>query len=430
MNESRRAPHALVVAAIDGLATAECGVASVVDWFFECVDEIADRVPRLRRRDWALYAISPTISSRSADYAPDVHRLVSTACQARDGRFIWLDNSNRASLTDVWAHADPAQWERMCQLLADEVARLCDRHAKVTLLVHGVMLADVRSYLPNMANLQIVYITHSLGRAFADGTSKNRIAMEERAFPAMRDHPLDRVGYIGPYFHDLLRYEYELGPRMLVPFVNGIPDKPTRFGASTVVPSDEYLWERGIPKNRRLLFSWGRCHAQKGFDVLIPAFGEFLDRVDDQSWHLVALMPQGLTDPAYRKRIDALVAAAPPGSITAITSFDPQLPLHVLASRALEVAVFTSRFEGAPLSVLEAQAFGHADLRLVWHDTPSLGQFLDQQAGAFRCAALTVDEVAQALVLAAEARTGIGAVRPDSFESNTAVGLREALWWW
>jgi glycosyltransferase involved in cell wall biosynthesis len=420
------AEHAVAVAAIDGLASAECGVASVVRWFFEGIDAIAGLVPALDEAPWDLHAISPRISDSSASYSTSVQQRVEEVCGKHGGRFLWLDNDNDADLADVWSHDDPTRWDAMSASLAREVAGLCTRYAKVTLLVHGVMLADVRSYVPDLANLQVVYVTHSLGRAFTDGTADHRTAMENKAFPAMARHPLDRIGYIGPFFHDVLRTRYGLRAADLVPFLNGIPATATR-PADTRPPDGG---NPGIPEGRRLMFSWGRCHPQKGFDVLIPAFTRFRRQDRNRDWHLVALMPQGLTDPAYRATIDTLLADAVPGSVTAVTSFDPQLPLSVLARPDLEVVVFASRFEGAPLSVLEALAYGHADLRLLWHDTPSVAQFLDGQTGGTPFPRLDVDVLAEALGAVAEGTVGIGGTRPPSFEESTARGLRESLRWW
>lgn len=428
MNEHANG-NALVVAAIDGLATLECGVGTVVDWFFECVDDIAAAVPSLRARPWSLYAISPKVSVTSPDYSPDQHQSITTTCAAHGGQFRWLDNTNSAGLGDMWSHDDPAQWERMCALLAAEVVELCQRHEKVTVLVHGVMLANVRAHAPSVANLQIIYITHSLGRAFTDATSKARMAMDTRAFAAMGQNPLDRVGYIGTYFRDLLREEYGLKHDKLTPFVNAVPRR-RRVNLPDEQAGREHLRRVGVPDGRRLIFSWGRCHPQKGFDVLIPAFYQFLQRPGNNDWHLVVLMPQGLTDPRYRRTITDLLAAGPLGSVTAVTTFDQQLPLHMLRNHALEIVAFASRFEGAPLSVLETLAFARPGVRAVWNDTPSLAQFLAGRPGAVSSPKSGADELAEALETAAAMPTGIGVGHIETFEETAAYGLRDVLSWW
>jgi hypothetical protein len=120
----------------------------------------------------------------------------------------------------------------------------------------------------------------------------------------------------------------------------------------------------------------------------------------------------------------------PPGSWTLIEAFDPLLPQRLLRDAAVEVVVFASRFEGAPLTVLEALRFGHRDLRIAWHDIPAISQFLGGREGCHSFPVLTVSETAAALLAATQETTGKGIDSFPSFAHNTAAGLKETLSWW
>ena len=425
---------ALVVAAVDGLATLGSGLGSVVHWFFEELDAICDRVSVLRTPGWSLYAASPYIPSSSPDYSEMVHAIVERACQSRRGKFIWISGNDSSTLSGVWSHSDPDRWREMSRSLADTVRDLCKRHDKVTVLVHGLMLAGVRAHLLDCKNVQIVYVAHSLGHVFTDAIETRRKKWELQAFELMSRHPQDRFGYIGLYYRDVLTKYYRCPPRQLVPFVNAIPAQSFRFPESVADIHRERLLDGwGIPTGKRIVFSWGRCDPQKGFDALIPAFADFLDSVDvPEEWHLVLLAPQELSSDDYVELINERIAGLPDSSVTAISEFNGLLPKLLLDHPSLEIVVFASRYEGAPLSVLEALRFGHADLRIAWHRIPSIAQFLDALPLSFPFSSLSRHEITYSLLAASQQRGGLAnSDLPDSSHSaNVAEGLEATLAWW
>lgn len=420
-----------MVTANDGLATIECGVASIVHWFFEEIDAIVERVPRLQRSDWSLYAISPRIDASSADFSPMVHDLVSTVCKDRGGAFLWAEVDDSSSVRAAWSLADVRGWERLCGSVAEHVRTLAGRHEQVTVLVHGIMLAPMRDRLRDLANVQIIFITHTLGQVTSDEVSDGRTVFEHRAFAAMAEFEQDRIGYIGSYFRELLLTSYHIPRERLAHFVNGIPETSFRFPAN-VSDSERrsYLRGAGIPLDKRLLFSWGRCAWGKGFDALIPAWSQFWENSSDD-WHCVLLMPQEIAQPDYVSLLDEQLATVPDGSCTAIRHFDPLLPYYLLQDEALEIVAFASRFEGGPLSLLETLRFGSPRLRIAWHDIPPIAQFLSGVANTFPFGSLERQDVVAALL---QARDRDDVVLPDSrvpsFAGNIATGLRDVLRWW
>ncbi|MYS92338.1 MULTISPECIES: glycosyltransferase [Streptomyces] len=422
---------ALVVTSIDGLATVECGIASVVHWFFEEIDAIVEKVPRLLRQDWSLYAISPRIDAACSDFSPRVHALVSSACAEHGGEFLWAEVDDPSSLRAVWSLGDPRRWERMCASVAGQVRALAERHDQVTVLAHGIMLAPLRDCLRDLDRVQIVFVPHTLGPVFQDQVVSDRAVFEKRGFDAMAEFAQDRIGCIGPYFEEILRTGYGRTSAQLAPFVNGIPAGSFRFPAE--VPAArrrEHLERAGVPLDKRLVFSWGRCAWQKGFDALIPAWSDFRERSSDD-WHCVLLMPQEVSAPEYVALLDEQLAHVPSGSCTVIRRFDPLLPYYLLREEALEIVVFASRFEGAPLSLLETLRFGSPGLRIAWHDIPSLAQFLQGAGPTFRFGSLERADMVESLL---RARDSEGVTLPESrvqsFADNTARGLRDVLRWW
>jgi glycosyltransferase involved in cell wall biosynthesis len=422
--------NAIVVAAIDGLATLESGVGNIVYWFFEELDKVMALVPALRGTNWTLHALSPRIDPASPDFSEHVHGTVSAVCAAHGGTFEWFPVVDDSSIRAIWALEHPSRWDGMCQALADAVRDLCAQHERVTVLLHGVMITALRSYLRDVENAQVILVAHSLGRIFTDNAADERISLEDRAFADMARFPQDRVGYIGPYFRDVLIERYGRSEKHLVPFLNGLPESSFRF-PSELSPAERraYLTRQGVPLDKRLVFAWGRCVWQKGHDALIPAFDEFRRRAGDE-WHLVLLMPQEGAPRDYVATVEKLLARVPASSYTAIRRFDAVLPYHLLRDDAVEMIVFASRYEGSPLTMPEALRFGRNELAIVWHAIPPYIQFMDRDARSFPFESLETDAVADALTRACqpgtEPRSGVSA----SFSENAAAGLKVALEWW
>ncbi|HEU5333832.1 MAG TPA: glycosyltransferase [Actinocrinis sp.] len=419
---------ALVVVSIDGLCTLKSGIGSIVHWFFEAIDEIVASTAGLRHDRWSLHALSPRLDPASEDYSGEVAAEVAAACARHRGDVRWFEVDDNSSLKSVWSLDKVERWRTMCRNAAAQIRALAEGRSHVTVLAHGTMYATLRSHLASSPNVQMIYMTHTLGRVFLDANSANRTAYEDEGFALMRSAPQDKIGYVGTYYRDVLFTDYDRRDRDLVPFQNAVYVRSRRFAALADARAAADLGP--VPTDKRLVFSWGRCVPQKGFDVVIPAFGEFLSRrTDAADWHLVLLAPQEVAASEYVASLHEQLDRLPPGSHTIIEQFDPLLPFKILAHRALEICVFASRFEAGPLTLIEALTFGHEDVRIVWHDIPPMRHLVREQPKTFGFAPLQAPEMADAMLRAAD---GGGIVKSSviDFATSMSAGLEAALDWW
>jgi glycosyltransferase involved in cell wall biosynthesis len=420
---------ALIVVSIDGLSSLKSGIGSIVHWFFEAIDEIVASTADLQHDRWSLHALSPRLDPASDDYSSDVVAEVAAACGRYRGDFRWFDVEDNSSLKNVWSLDKVERWRLMCRNAAAEICRLAEGRSRVTVLAHGTMFATLRSHLSSWPNVQLIYMTHTLGRVFLDANSGNRTSYEDEGFALMRTAPQDKIGFVGTYYRDVLLTEYDRRGQDLVPFQNAVYVRSRRFGDLADAGASAGLGP--VPGNKRLVFSWGRCVPQKGFDVLIPAFGAFLSRrADPGDWHLVLLAPREVAAPEYVAMLHEQLRLLPAGSYTLIQRFDPLLPFRILANRALEICVFASRFEAGPLTLIEALTFGHEDVSIVWHDIPPMRYLLSEQPKTFGFSPLQTHEMADAMLRAADQGGGIVKGNVIEFARSVSAGLEAALSWW
>lgn len=420
---------ALVVVAIDGLSSLKSGIGSIVHWFFEAIDEIVASTAQLRHDRWSLHALSPRLDPASEDYSSEIVAEVAAACDRYRGDYRWFDVDDNSSLKAVWSLGTVERWRSMCHNAAAEIRRLAEGRDRVTVLAHGTMFATLRSQLSAWPNVQLVYMTHTLGRVFLDANSDNRTSYEDEGFASQWTAPQDKIGFVGTYYRDVLRTEYDRRDQDMVPFQNAVYARSRRFRELAAAPAGADLGP--VPGDKRLVFSWGRCVPQKGFDVVIPAFGAFLSRqADPGDWHLVLLAPQEVAASEYVATLHEQLRLLPAGSYTLVQRFDPLLPFRILTSRALEICVFASRFEAGPLTLIEALTFGHEDVRIVWHDIPPMRHLLSEQPGTFPFAPLRAPELADAMLRATDQEGGIVKGNVTEFATSMSTGLAAVLSWW
>jgi glycosyltransferase involved in cell wall biosynthesis len=417
---------ALVVVSIDGLSSLKSGIGSIVHWFFEAIDEIVESTEELRHDRWSLHALSPRLDPASDDYSSEVVATVAAACGRYRGDYRWFDVEDNSSLKNVWSLDNVERWRSMCRNAAEEIRGLAEGRSRVTVLAHGTMFATLRSQLSSWPNVQLIYMTHTLGRVFLDANSANRTSYEDEGFALMRTAPQDKIGFVGTYYRDVLCTEYDRCDQDLVPFQNAVYVRSRRFRELADTGAGADLGP--VPSHKRLVFSWGRCVPQKGFDVVIPAFDAFLScQADPEDWHLVLLAPQEVAAADYVAMLHEQLRLLPAGSYTLVERFDPLLPFRILASRALEICVFASRFEAGPLTLIEALTFGHEDVSIVWHDIPPMRHLLREQPKTFEFAPLRAREMADAMLRAADQGGGIVKGNVIDFATSMSAGLTAAF---
>lgn len=130
-----------------------------------------------------------------------------------------------------------------------------------------------------------------------------------------------------------------IDPADAVVVPNGIPDPPAPSGR-------DVRGELGIGPEAPLVLAFGRLEPQKGFDVLVEA-------ARDMPGVTVLIAGEG----AERGSLEELARRHGVQDRVLLPGFRPDVPDLIAAA---DLAVFSSRYEGSPLSVIECMAAGAA----------------------------------------------------------------------
>jgi len=390
---------AIVVAAHDGLVSLITGVGVVVNSFIESFEEIKMRSSILRNNKTELLCLAPYLPKSSRDYNLKIEEKTKHICISNNGRLVEIPTFANGD-DDIWDGLN--QWRSASLSVASYVTATYDKYGLIILFAHDTIFSSVRKYTPNLHKLKIIWIPHSLGMVFRDEFSDpKRLSIEKESIESIQRTKQDIIGYISNSFRDVLHKEYGVHNKKLVPFINSIYRKSSRFNISDSIMADEIKNSR-IALDKNIIFSWGRCVYQKGYDLLIQAYRKFLIR--NSNYHLVLLMPTSTSPNEYVNKIKKQISMLPDKSITAIYDFKETLPYSILHHPNLRLVIFPSRFEGAPLTILEALSFAKNDVNFVYSAIPPLLQIFKEDSRGIPIQDLTAESLCNGMEKASKKR--------------------------
>ncbi len=369
---------AFVVVSHDGLVSLCTGVGVVVHSFIEAFIDISRESKFLRKNKVDLFCLAPFLRENSPDFRKDIKGITKNVCFTHGGALIDIPTfSEGESQGSIWGGS--TQWLSASLSASVFLRMFAERYEKVVVIAHDTIFSSIRKFIPSCDNLQIIWIPHSLSSIFKDEFSnRERIKLENEAIAHLLMSKNDVIGYIGDSLKNTLINNYGVGNDRLVPFINGVYRKSGLFNVSSR-EAKIFLQKKKISLNKKIIFSWGRCTYQKGYDILIPAFDKFVRK--NPRYHLILIMPTETSTDKYVKDIKNKIGKAPKGSITPVFSFERTLSSSILQLPNLNIVVFPARFEGAPLTPLEALLFSKDKTKFVYSSIPPHRDIFEMNEG-------------------------------------------------
>ncbi len=151
----------------------------------------------------------------------------------------------------------------------------------------------------------------------------------------------------------LMKWTYRYADRVTLLTENALPFYPANKGYKSIVmpnpvltPAPPVITEPLLPTPT--LVAMGRLHPQKGFDLLLQAFGQVQAKYPD--WHLTILGEGAMRGELeqLRAKLGLIDRVHLPGQVQNVNE-------HL---RQADIFVMSSRFEGFPMALCEAMACG------------------------------------------------------------------------
>ncbi len=331
----------LVLCCHDGITTFYCGVGKVVKDTLFVISELI----KSNEFNYELHIFTPYVDRDSEFYRKNEKIFASKLAESTGGRLHEIKVIAGTKTKDINSNWGVDQWNLASRQVASFVQSNKDRG--VIILLHDIYFALLCYYLEKMDGVSVCYIPHSTGKLFNEPF---RLPSEKLIYRGVREKQY-KIGYINNFIRKHLQNSYGVKLSELVPIKNAL-----LISEIGTLSNDEINNRKKaekclskIGKNKKIIFSFGRCSAQKGFHTLIDAY--YLAKISDE-YVLVLLAPVDITDKKYLGLIKSKLDKLPKNSCLFIKEF--MSPLPFLMSEKLKMIVFSSQFECAPISALEA----------------------------------------------------------------------------
>ena len=329
--------NALIICAHDGFTTHYCGVGTVVRKTLDSLKILLMR--RSALIDFELHFITPWVDRNSGYFDTKNFKKVKTLANVTGGALHEIRVIKREKNADINTNWGIDQWHRAAQQAADIIKKM--DHEKVIFFAHDIFFGLICYLVPRSEGVAGCFIPHSTGILFKENF---RLPTEKKIFLGINKNNY-KIGYLNEFMKDHLQKDYHIKTKQLVSIKNALlidesEDKQRKIS----------LQKSGVYKRKKLILSFGRCSAQKGYHILIEAFKK--SKLYGENYQLVLLAPTDITEGAYIKKLDSLLEMVPKEKVIWIKKFMPPRPFLVVNN--LEAIVFASLFECAPLAPLEA----------------------------------------------------------------------------
>jgi len=341
----------IVVSAIDGIVGIETGVGVVVQNFIQSYERIIEN-SLLKNFNTSLICLSPMMGASAIDQK--IEEQTATICKKTEG---FLDYFPTLAICPekqlyLWSgqpkNPTNQHWKSMSLALSAYLQSLQHSYDYLLVLLHDVPFILTRSF-NTCPNIHYIWISHGLADTFEDTYQNFRLDIESDGVESLITHS-DSIGYISENYRDLLLSKYQVKNEQLIPLINELVSLQPNENSRHI----ENILERA--DGRKIIFSWGRCAYQKGFDFIIPAILEFQKQYT-KDYYYVLLIPTATGEPSYVKDIELILSNNQDKNGTVIFEFDNNLPRNILECPDLSHVVFGSRFEGFSNTALEALKF-------------------------------------------------------------------------
>lgn len=392
---------ALVICIHDGVGTHYCGVGTMARITIEALQVLKKRK---LINNFEVYIITFFFDHNASYFDKKYFKEINRFVNSTGGKIYeikLLKNRNKPkSINDNWG---VLKWRCAGREAARIISQL--KNKKIIFLAHDISFSFTFFYIPKRKNIFGYFIPHSTGILFKEPI---RLPIDRKTFKLIEEKS-HKVGYISEFMRKHLMRDYNVSSRVLVPIKNAlvIKNKPER-------PNIIDLKKYNIDCAKRIIFSYGRCGSQKGFDILIKAYKRSKAYLSDD-YQLILLAPADITGNVYVNYFSKLVNSVASNKCVWIKDFVDPLPF--LKSKNLDTVVFASRFECAPITPMEV-CFHSPSAKILYSKIEPFNETLKGLQGTLRVSDYKINSWVRGLNKIISKKNIKRRLKMNSYENN------------
>ncbi len=342
----------LIIATYDGIATHYSGVGTIAKNIVSGLNELSEK------SELKVSIAYVNVDKTSRVFNGNCFESAENLVKKTGGMMIPLSNSTKGqSEWDMWRSFN--EWNFTCVSLVTTLNLILDPKEENLIILNDTPFLFFAKYkeLVLDKNLKCIYFPLSTGKnhAFGDPDWRaNRIRVEERCFSLIAEDKNSKVVSLGKKFAERMHEDYGLNFSENDYLQNGLCFDAYKKYLDLKFNNDD-LKQFGInlEKDKKIIFSWGRCSIAKGFKELALVWVKVNKVLPNH--YLVLQMPNNSGEKDYFLEINNILKDTPRTII--IDDFNPNIWKTFLRNDNTDVVCIPSLMDPFPHTSIEAKLF-------------------------------------------------------------------------
>lgn len=350
-----KAKH-LVIAAHDGVFSYYTGVGTIVQNTIKTLCK--SYIPSDLRISIAGISLDPTCAA----FNPEAFQNASSLVKKTRGHLLYLANDTDGNKeNDTWK--DPVNWKMACNSLVSLLNTVLSSEDDNIVMLHDTVflyfeIAKRQLRADIGRTIRSYYLPHSSGKCHyytEESWNKIRLAYENQCFSAIMQDPASRLIATGHNFARHLVENYGVSFTDRDYLTNGLIFDNYGSAVNRICTyNDVKKFTPSLPRDSKVIFSWGRLSQAKGFFELLQAWEAIADDYPDHC--LVLQAPTScIEESEYFKKFLAKAKGVP--RVFHIDDFSPDIWQSFLRYDKTDVVCLASTMDPNPHTPIEAKLF-------------------------------------------------------------------------
>ena len=342
----------IILATYDGIGTHYSGVGTIAKNIVNSLTVLSDRM------DTKVSIAYVNVDKQSRVFNKECFNAAANLVVKTGGKMIPLCNTTRGqSEWDMWRSFN--EWDFTCVSLVTALNLMLEEKDDNIIILNDTPFLFFAKYkdLVSEKNLKCFYFPLSTGKNHAFGDEEwrnNRIRAEENCFKMVRMDQNSKVISLGKKFAERMHQDYGLKFSEDDYLQNGLCFDEYKVFLDTKF-SNQDLQKYGIKieRNKKIIFSWGRCSIAKGFRELALAWVKAHDLLPNH--YLILQIPDNSGETGYFIEVQEILKNIP--RVIILNDFNPNIWKTVLRSVNTEIVCIPSVMDPFPHTSIEAKLF-------------------------------------------------------------------------